>query len=406
MIKVISENGGRYAVMRNFQFFAPTKVLFGKDTEAQVGDLVKAQGCKKVLVHFGREQAKKSGLLDRVFNSLTEAGIASVSLGGVVPNPRLAKVYEGIELGKKEGVDFILAVGGGSVIDSAKAIGLGMANDCDVRDFFETKARPAGCLPIGAILTIAAAGSEMSNACVITLEEGALKRACFSDDSRCRFAVLNPELTYTLPPYQTACGCVDILMHTMERYFTTEKSMEVTDQISEGLMRAVIHNAKIVMKASDDYNARAEIMWAGSLSNNDLTGCGTIGDWATHYLQHELGALFDVAHGAGLSALWGSWARYVYKTGVARFAQFAVNVMGVPNIYYAPEQIALEGIEEMENFFRAIGMPTSIRQLGIELTGEQINEMAQRCSFGNTRSIGRFQRLDMKDIKNIYTMAR
>ena len=392
--------------MVNFDFYAPTKVIFGKDAEEQVGKLVKAQNCKKVLVHFGGNSAKKSGLLDRVFDSLKNEGIDYVSLGGVVPNPRLSKVYEGIELCKKSGVDFILAIGGGSVIDSSKAIGCGVKNDCDVWDLYSHKGQPTGCLPIGAILTIAAAGSEMSNSSVITNEEGWLKRSCKSDYARCKFAIMNPELTYTLPKYQTASGCTDVVMHTMERYFTTIKPMEITDSIAEGLMKTVIRNAKILMNDPENYNARAEVMWAGSLSHNNLTGCGSIGDWACHQLEHELGGMFDVAHGAGLSAIWGSWARYVYKTDVKRFAQFAINVMGVENNLGNPEKVALSGIEEVESFYGSIGMPTSINELGIKLTDEQINELACKCSFENTRSIGVFQSLNIEDMKKIYTMAR
>lgn len=392
--------------MRNFEYYTPTKVVFGKDAEAQTGSLIQAQNCKKVLVHFGGSSAKHSGLLDKVFDSLTNAKIEYVTLGGVVPNPRLSKVYEGIDLCKKEKVDFILAVGGGSVIDSAKAIGYGMANDCDVWDLYEGKAKAIGCLPVGVILTIAAAGSEMSSSSVITKEEGWLKRGCNTDYSRCKFAIMNPELTYTLPQYQTESGCTDILMHTMERYFTTERSMELTDSISEGLMRTVIHNAKLLMQNPQCYDARAEIMWAGSLSHNGLTGCGSVGDWSCHQLEHELGGMFDVAHGAGLSAVWGSWARYVYKTDVMRFVQFAVNVLGVSNDFKDPEKTALEGIKAMENFYRFIGMPTSIRELGIELTDEQIHELAYKCSFKKTRTIGNFQILNMEDIEKIYIMAR
>lgn len=392
--------------MKNFEYYTPTKVVFGKDAEAQTGSLIQAQKCKKVLVHFGGSSAKQSGLLDKVFDSLTNAEIEYVTLGGVVPNPRLSKVYEGIDLCKKEKVDFILAVGGGSVIDSAKAIGYGIVNDCDVWDLYEGKAKATGCLPIGVILTIAAAGSEMSSSSVITKEEGWLKRGCNTDYSRCKFAIMNPELTYTLPQYQTESGCTDILMHTMERYFTTERSMEVTDSISEGLMRTVIHNAKILMHKPQCYDARAEIMWAGSLSHNGLTGCGSVGDWSCHQLEHELGGMFDVAHGAGLSAVWGSWARYVYKTDVMRFVQFAVNVLGVSNDFKDPEKTALEGIKAMENFYRCIGMPTSIRELGVELTDEQIHELAYKCSFKKTRTIGNFQVLNMEDIEKIYIMAR
>lgn len=392
--------------MLNFEYYTPTKVIFGKDSEKKTGELIKAQNCKKVLVHFGGNSAKKSGLLDRVFRSLEHEGINYVSLGGVVPNPRLSKVYEGIALCKKENVDFILAVGGGSVIDSAKAIGYGVVNPCDVWDLYEGKEEIVGCLPIGAILTIAAAGSEMSNSSVITNEEGWLKRGCNTDYGRCRFAVMNPELTYTLPEYQTASGCTDILMHTMERYFNTEENIELTDSISEGLMKTVIHNAKILIKNPTDYNARAEIMWAGSLAHNGLTGCGVSGDWSSHQLEHELGGMFDVAHGAGLAAVWGSWARYVYESNPKRFAQFAVNVLGVPNDFSNPVKTALEGIEAMEAFYRAIKMPISIKELGIEVTDNQIDELAYKCSFGDTRTIGNFQVLNREDMKKIFTMAR
>ncbi len=392
--------------MENFEFYTPTKVVFGKGAEMQVGALVKAQNCKKVLVHFGGNSAKKSGLLDRVFESLKREDIDYISLGGVVPNPRLSKVYEGIELCKKEGVDFILAVGGGSVIDSAKAIGYGMANDCDVWDIYTRKVEVTGCLPIGVILTISAAGSEMSDSSVITNEDGWLKRGFNSNYSRCKFAIMNPELTYTLSKYQTASGAVDILMHTMERYFTQSKSMEITDNISESLMRTVINNAKILMTEPKNYDARAEIMWSGSLSHNGLTGCGSIGDWACHQLEHELGGMFDVAHGAGLAAVWGSWARYVYKSNVTRFAQFAVNVMGVSNDFRNPEKVALEGIKAMENFYHQIDMPTSISELGVRLTDEQIDELSYKCSFKNTRTIGSFKQLNTEDMKDIYVMAR
>lgn len=392
--------------MQDFNFYTPTQVVFGKKGEDKVGELINALNCKKVLVHFGGNSAKKSGLLDRVFDSLTQAGIDYVSLGGVVPNPRLSKVYEGIDLCKKENVDFILAIGGGSVIDSAKAIGYGMANDCDVWDFYMKKAVPTGCLPIGTILTLSAAGSEMSNSSVITNEEGWLKRGCNSDYCRPKFAIMNPELTYTLPPYQTASGATDILMHTMERYFTQGGTMELTDGISEALMRTVINNSKILMKDPTNYEARAEVMWAGSLSHNGLTGCGSIGDWACHQLEHELGGMFDVAHGAGLAAVWGSWARYVYKANVARFAQFAVNVLGVPNDFSDQEKTALAGIEAMEAYYKSIDMPISIKELGVELNDDQIKELAYKCSFQNTRTVGGVKALNTEDMIEIYKMAR
>jgi len=337
---------------------------------------------------------------------LEQDGISYVGLGGVVPNPRLSTVHEGIELCKKEEVDFILAVGGGSVIDSSKAIGYGVANDGEVWDFYEKTRMPKACTPIGAVLTIAAAGSEMSNSSVITKEEGWLKRGCNSDFSRCKFAIMNPELTYSLPDYQTASGCTDILMHTLERYLTLAENTMLTDGIGEALMKTVIHSAKVLIKDPEDYNARAEVMWAGSLSHNGLTGCGTTGDWSSHQLEHELGGMFDVAHGAGLAAIWGSWARYVYKEKPERFVQLAVNVLGIANNFLDADKTALAGISAMEDFFHSISMPTTISELGVKLTDEQIDELALKCSFERTRMIGGFKILDIEDMKNIYRMAR
>ncbi|MDO4446247.1 MAG: iron-containing alcohol dehydrogenase [Bacillota bacterium] len=392
--------------MVNFEYFTPTKVVFGKNAEEKTGELVKAQGCKKVLVHYGGQSAKKSGLLDRICASLEKEGISYVALGGVVPNPHLSKVHEGIELCKKEGVDFILAVGGGSVIDSGKAIGYGVANEGEVWDFYAKTRIPEACLPVGAVLTIAAAGSEMSDSSVITNEDGWLKRGCNNNLCRCRFAIMNPELTYTLPPYQTASGCVDIMMHTMERYFTREENTALTDGIGEALLRTVMESAQTLARDPENYNARAQVMWASSLSHNGLTGCGTIGDWSCHQLEHELGGMFDVAHGAGLAAVWGSWARYVYKEKPERFAQFAVNVMGVTNDFSDPEKTALEGIRKMEEFYRSIHMPTNIRELGVELTEEQVEQLAYKCSFMEKRTIGQFKVLDRNDMEEIYRMAR
>lgn len=392
--------------MNNFQYYTPTKVVFGKDTEKQAGELVKEQKCNKVLVHYGTGSVKRSGLLDRVYASLDAAGVSYVSLGGAVPNPRLSLVYEGIELCKKEGVDFILAVGGGSAIDSAKAIGYGVKYDGDVWDLYLKKEIPTDMLPLGVILTIAATGSEMSNSSVITNEEGWLKRGLNCDLSRPRFAIMNPELTYTLPEYQTMSGCTDILMHTMERYFSHEMDTDLVDGMAETLLKSVMRVAKVLLKNPKDYNARAEVLWAGSLSHNGLTGCGRAGDWACHQLEHELGGMFDVAHGAGLAAVWGSWARYVYEADVARFAKFAVNVMGIPYDYAEPKKTVLAGIEAMEDFFRSIHMPVNIHELGVELTDEQIEELAYKCSYMEQRTIGGIRKLGREDIARIYEMAR
>lgn len=400
--------------MENFTYFTPTKVIFGRDAEKQIGSILKEQGCKKVLLHYGGSSASRSGLLNRIEVILLQSGISFLSLGGVKPNPRLSLVHEGINLCKSSGVDFILAIGGGSVIDSAKAIGYGVANEGEVWDFYEKKRTPTACLPVGAILTIAAAGSEMSNSSVITNENGWLKRGCNADVSRCKFAIMNPELTFTLPEYQTACGCVDIMMHTMERYFNQAENMELTDGISEALMRDVMKHAKILKRDPTDYNARAEVMWASSLSHNGLTGCGTDGgDFASHQIEHELGGMFDVAHGAGLAAIWGSWARYVYQENPLRFAKFAVNVHNIPSSTDLEDlteeeidSLALAGIKAMENFYHSIDMPTSLTELGISVTDEQIQELAEKCSFGQTRTVGIVKKLDKQDVIQIYQNAR
>ena len=393
--------------MAGFTYYTPTKVVFGKETEQQTGELVKAAGAKKVLIHYGSGSVIRSGLLDRVKETLCKEEIEYVELGGVVPNPRLSLVYEGIELAKRESVDFILAVGGGSVIDSAKAIGYGMANEGDVWEFYDRKRTADACVPIGVILTIAATGSEMSDSSVITKEEGWVKRGYNSDLCRPVFAIMNPELTMTLPDYQTACGCVDILMHTMERYFTNGDQMEITDSMAEALLRTVMENALILVNEPDNYDARAEIMWAGSLSHNGLTGCGsTDKDFATHGLEHEIGGMFDVAHGAGLTAIWGSWARYVYRDCLHRFSRFAVNVMQIDPKDKKEEMVALEGIAAMEAFFRKINLPVTMKELGIELTDEQIEELARKCSVACGGKKGSAKVLKESDMKIIYEMAR
>ncbi|MBR5401609.1 MAG: iron-containing alcohol dehydrogenase [Treponema sp.] len=392
--------------MFDFKYFTPTKVVFGKNTEDKVADLVKEFGGKKVLIHYGGGSVIRSGLMQRVTDKLDAAGISYVKLGGAVPNPHLGLVYEGIELCKKEGIDFLLAVGGGSAIDSAKAIGYGVKNDGDVWDFYDYKRQAKDCLPLGVILTLAATGSEMSDSSVITKEEGLVKRGYSSDYCRPRFAILNPELTMTLPDYQTACGCTDIMMHTMERYFTNGGNMELTDSMAEALLRTVKENALILVKDPQNYNARAEVMWAGSLSHNGLTGCGNDGgDWMTHKLEHELGGLYDVAHGAGLAAIWGSWARYVYKNCLPRFKRYAINVMGVPAVG-SDEEIALKGIEAMEDFYRAIKMPTNLRELGVEATDEDLKLMAHKCAVGVDGGKGSARFLREQDMLEIYTMSR
>lgn len=392
--------------MYNFEYYTPTFIEFGKKSEEKVAQLIKAQNGKKVLIHYGGHSAKKSGLIDKIEKLLTEENIPYVELGGVVPNPRLSLVYKGIELAKKENVDFILAVGGGSVIDSAKAIGYGIANEGDVWDFYAQKRVTDKCAPVGVVLTIAAAGSEMSNSSVITNDETGLKRSYHTEISRPRFAIMNPEFTMTLPEYQTACGCTDIMMHTMERYFTAGETMELTDKIAESVMQIVLKNAPILLEQPDNYEARAEVMWAGSLSNNGLTGCGIKNkDFATHMLEHELGGVYDVAHGAGLAAVWGSWARYVYKECLTRFKKFAINVMNVEAVG-SDEEIALKGIEAMEKFYHSIGMPTSIKELGLELSDADIEKLADQCCDACGGHKGSAKVLYREDIVKIYKMAR
>ncbi|MBQ2673898.1 MAG: iron-containing alcohol dehydrogenase [Prevotella sp.] len=392
--------------MKDFNFYAPTRVVFGRDAETKIGQLVKACGASKVLIHYGGGSAERSGLLSVVRQQLSDAGISFVELGGVVPNPLLSKVEEGIALCRQENVDFILAVGGGSVIDSSKAIGYGVPYDGDVWDFWCGKA-PEKCLPIGAVLTIPAAGSEMSSSSVITKDEGLLKRGFNSDLCRCKFAVMNPERTYTLPPYQTAAGATDIMMHTMERYFSKYEDMTLTDAIAEALLRTVKDAVLVVMQHPEDYRHRAQIMWAGSLAHNDLTECGTEKDFATHKMEHELSAMFGVTHGAGLAALWPSWARYVKGKHLNRFVQFAVNVMGVENDFSHPDETAEKGIVAIEDFYRKIGMPTNIHELlGREITADEIEVLVDKCSRGGTITLGAMEVIDANDMRNIYNMAK
>ena len=393
--------------MENFAYYTPTKVVFGKDEEKNVGKLAKEFGAKKVLIHYGGGSAVRSGLIDKIKTSLTEENIAFVELGGVKPNPRLSLIYEGIKLAKENSVDFILAVGGGSVIDSAKGIGYGVANPDieDVWDLYIGKKKTQKCTPIGVILTIAAAGSEMSSGSVVTKEDEQLKRSYGCDNARPKFAIMNPELTYTLPKYQIACGVVDIMMHTIERYFSPVGNLELTDKIAEGLLRTMLKYGKLSLENPNNYEARAEIMWASSLAHNGLTGCGGIGDWSTHQLEHDLGGVYDIAHGAGLSAVWGSWARYVYKENPKRFVQFAENVFGIEKIG-TDEEIAIKGIEAMENFYKGIEMPISISETGITLSDEDVEMLAEKCSNNGTRYIGSFKKLFKEDMAKIYSMAK
>ena len=390
----------------SFTFYSPTEIVFGRGAHTETAAYVQKYHGTKVLVVYGSERVVKSGLMESIVAPMRAAGIACHLLGGVVPNPHIGKVYEGIEIGKREGVDFLLAVGGGSVIDTVKAIAYGLAEpEEDVWTLFEHTRTAKACLPVASVLTIAAAGSESSNSCVITNEKTGEKRAYDDDVARPKFAVMNPELTLTLPDYQTESGCTDIMMHTMERYFTATADMELTDAIAEALLRTVMENAKILHTRPDDYKARAEVMWAGSLAHNGLTGCGNgDADFATHMLEHELGGMFDVTHGAGLAALWPSWARYVCASVPGRFARYAVQVMGV-----APEgaeaELAEKGIRAMEDFYRSIGMPTNLRELGLAPTEEQLRALARGCAAACGGSRGAAKVLYEEDMYNIYKMA-
>ena len=351
--------------MINFSFYVPTKFVFGRGVEMEAGRLVREFGGTKVLIHYGGGSAVRSGLIGRIEQSLGQAGLEYVELGGVQPNPRDTLVYKGIELGRREGVDFILAVGGGSVIDSSKAIGHGLCYDGDFWDFHCGKAKPVRTTPVGAVLTIAAAGSESSNSCVITQESTLTKRGIRTELNRPRFAIMNPELAMTLPPYQIASGATDILAHIMERYFTCEKDVDLTDRLCEGAMMAVIRAARIAVKHPDDYEAQAQLMWAGTIAHNDTLGVGRVQDWGSHQIEHEMSALYDVAHGAGLAVVFPAWMRYHLHRNVARFAQFAVRVYGCEMNFERPEETAMRGIEAHEAFLREIGMPLTLKELGV-----------------------------------------
>lgn len=395
--------------MQNFKYYAPTQVVFGRDTENQVAELVKKYGGTRVLLHYGGQSAVKSGLIAKVERILSGAGIEYVKLGGVKPNPRLSMVRKGIEVCKAEKIDFLLAVGGGSVIDSCKAISSGRFYDGDVWTLYEHKDHATKYLPIGCILTIPAAGSEMSDGSVITNDEvdGWLKKDYCVDEFRCKFAIMNPELTFTLPEWQTACGITDMMMHTMERYFSKDDDMEITDAIAEALLRTCMTEGHKVMKNPTDYVSRANIMWAGSLAHNDLTGCGTSGDWATHNIEHELSGMFDVSHGAGLASVWGSWARYVREENLPRFARFAHNVMGIDTTGMTDMEASEAGIKAVEAFFNSIGMPTDIHTLiGKDLTDAQIEEMADKCTKSDTITVGGLKILKKADVAEIYRMAK
>ncbi|MBO6239561.1 MAG: iron-containing alcohol dehydrogenase [Butyrivibrio sp.] len=389
--------------MENFTFYSPTFFAFGKDTENDAGKYVKRFGGSKVLIHYGGGSVVRSGLLDRVKKSLEEAGISFVTLGGVKPNPRSGLVYDGIELCRKEKVDFVLAVGGGSVIDSSKAIAAGTIYDGDFWDFYTGK-RIEEALPIGTILTIAAAGSEGSPDSVITKEEGMFKRGASGDAIRPKFSILNPALTQTLPAYQTAAGITDIMAHLHERYLTNSKDVEVTDRLIEGLLLTMIHEGPRVIENPDNYEARANIMWAGMMAHNNSCGVGRSQDWNSHNIEHELSALYDCAHGAGLAVTMPAVFKYVYKHDVSRFAKLATRVWGCQMDFDDPERTALEGIAALENFLKSIGMPLNFAELGAK--EEDIPTLVKALCYGDGRtgSISGFVTLDEEDCTKIYKM--
>lgn len=389
--------------MNNFNFYSPTFFAFGKDKESEVGKLVKRFGGSKVLLHYGGQSAKKSGLLDRVIASLEASGVAYAQLGGVMPNPRSGLVYEGIELCKKENIDFILAVGGGSAIDSAKAIAMGAVYDGDFWDFYAGKATPQAALPVGTILTIAAAGSEGSPDSVITHEDGMLKRGAGTDLIRPKFSILNPALTQTLPAYQTACGATDIIAHVFERYYTNTTEVEVTDRLCEAVVLTMLKEVPRVIEDPDNYDARANIMWAGMVAHNNIVGVGREQDWNSHGIEHELSALYDCAHGAGLAVIMPAWMEYVAEHhDVMRMAQMATRIFGCEMNFADPKATALEGIKAFRRFLVSIGMPINFEQLGAKV--EDIPALVDKFGIGDGRT-GGYVALDKAAVTEIYEIA-
>ena len=387
--------------MENFNFYSPTEFVFGKGRENEAGTYVKKYGGTKVLIHYGGQSAKKSGLLDRVIASLDKEGVPYVELGGVQPNPRDTLVYKGIDLVRTENIDFILAVGGGSVIDSAKAIAMGVPYEGDFWDFYSGKSA-AKALPVGTVLTIAAAGSEGSGDSVITKEDGMLKRGASSPAIRPRFSVMNPELTMTLPPYQTACGATDIMAHVFERYFTNTKEVEITDRLCEAVLATMVRETPRVIADPANYEARANLMWAGTVAHTNVVGVGRDQDWNSHGIEHELSALYDCAHGAGLAVIMPAWMEFVYKHDVMRFCQMAVRVFGCNMNYDDPESTAVAGIKAFRRFLHDIGMPVNFTELGAKV--EDIPVLVEKFGLGDGQT-GGFVKLSSTDVAEIYKIA-
>ncbi|MBR6230077.1 MAG: iron-containing alcohol dehydrogenase [Eubacterium sp.] len=385
--------------MNNFSFYSPTFFEFGQGAEAKTGELIRQFGGTKVLLHYGGGSIRKNGVYGKVIAALTTADIPFTELGGVVPNPRSGLVYEGIELAKKEGVDFILAVGGGSVIDSAKAIAAGVKYDGDFLDFYRKKASIEDALPIGTVLTIAAAGSEGSANSVITDEETQIKKGAYSNKLRPRFSVLNPEFTCTLPAYQTAAGATDIFIHVCKRYFSNTPEVAITDRLCEAVMKTIIYETPRVLRDPNNYDARANIMWAGMIAHNDICGVGREQDWASHHIEHELSAMYDVTHGAGLAVIVPAWMKYVVEKHPERFVPFATEVWGVPLDMPNPIETALRGIERFEAFLKQIGMPSRFSEIGAKK--EDIPKLVDKL-FANKETEGFYVKLNRDDVTKIY----
>lgn len=388
--------------MKDFIYYAPTKVFFGKEKHKDIGKIIKDYGYNNIMLQYGQGSIKKTGLYDEVMTSLAEYGINVIEMGGVEPNPKISFVREAVRVAKEKKVQMILAVGGGSVIDSSKYTAAGVCNECDPWDFPTGKVEVKKSLPVGCILTIAAAGSEMSSSAVITNMELNMKRGFLSDYNRCLFAVMNPELTYSVSEYQTACGIVDIMSHTMERYFIPGEETDITDRIAEGILKSVIKSGKKLMENLNDYDARANIMWASSVSHNDLTGCGRDRGLAVHQLEHALSGEYDqIAHGAGLAVLFPAWAKYIYKYNISRFAQFARGVWDCTE--KDDEAAAQYGIEKMAEFFKLIGMPSTLSDFGLDESC--IDRLSELCTFGKSRTVKSYIDMDYKVIKDIFKMC-
>jgi len=389
--------------MENFQFYSPTKFVFGKDTENEVGTLLKNAHAKKVLIHYGGGSIIKSGLLERVETSIKKENINYILLGGVKPNPRSGLVYEAIDLVKREKVDFILAVGGGSAIDSAKAIAAGALYDGDFWDFFDHKVRMTKALPVGVVLTIPAAGSEASAVSVITQENGMLKRGTGGEVLKPVFSIINPELTYTLPIYQTAAGISDMVSHIFERYLSLSTGVELTDRLCEATLKSIINASKVIIQNSTDYDARATISWAGTVAHNGILGVGRKEDWGTHALEHELSALYDVTHGAGLAVMFPAYMKYTLDVDVERYRQLAVRVFDVVDDPKHPREVALKGIAELEKFYRLIGMPLTFEEIGAKK--EDIDYLLDKLQINRGPEFGSFKKLNREDCRKIYLLA-